>query len=70
MEKEEFIKLDIIKKFSDFIMKKNYSTHTYESYISDAVDYCRPKSPNYFMDDPIRQKGREELYALKDETTI
>ena len=35
MEKEEFIKLDIIKEFSDFIMKKNYSTHTYESYISD-----------------------------------
>ena len=42
----------------------------YESYISGAEDYWRPKSPNYFMDDPIRQKGREELYALKDETTI
>ena len=35
MEIEEFKKIKVIKEFSDFIVKKNYSVHTYESYISD-----------------------------------
>ncbi len=35
MEKEEFLKLDIISNFSNYIMTKNYSINTYTSYISD-----------------------------------
>ena len=35
MEREEFEKLDIIKDFIEYILKKNYSLHTYNSYISD-----------------------------------
>ena len=44
MDKEEFVKLDIIKEFSDFIMTKNYSSNTYISYISDLYyfyDYIK-----------------------------
>jgi integrase/recombinase XerC len=35
MEKDEFLKIDIIKDFGNYIMTKNYSTNTYTSYISD-----------------------------------
>ena len=35
MEKDDFLKLDVIKNFSNYIMAKNYSTNTYTSYISD-----------------------------------
>ena len=35
MDKEEFIKIDIINEFTNYILKKNYSTNTYTSYISD-----------------------------------
>ena len=35
MEREEFEKLDIIKDFIEYILKKNYSLYTYNSYISD-----------------------------------
>jgi len=35
MEKEKFIELKVIKEFSDYIKKKNYSENTYISYISD-----------------------------------
>ena len=35
MEKDEFIKLEVIKSFCDYIKTKNYSEHTYNSYIND-----------------------------------
>ena len=35
MEKDEFLKLDVIKDFSNYIMAKNYSVNTYTSYTSD-----------------------------------
>ena len=35
MDKEEFKKIDIIEKFSDYIKTKNYSDNTYISYIND-----------------------------------
>ena len=35
MEKDEFVKLNVIKDFSNYIMAKNYSINTYTSYISD-----------------------------------
>jgi len=35
MEKDEFLKIDIIKEFSNYILAKNYSLNTYTSYISD-----------------------------------
>lgn len=35
MDKNEFLKLDIIKDFSNYILTKNYSDNTYTSYISD-----------------------------------
>ena len=35
MDKEEFVKINIIKEFSDYILKKNYSNNTYISYIND-----------------------------------
>ena len=35
MEKDEFLKLDVIKEFSNYIMAKNYSVNTYTSYTSD-----------------------------------
>ena len=35
MDKNEFLKLDIIKDFSNYILTKNYSDNTHTSYISD-----------------------------------
>ena len=35
MEKEDFFKTSVIKDFSDFIKSKNYSDHTYDSYLND-----------------------------------
>lgn len=35
MDKEEFVKISIIKEFINYIMKKNYSSNTYMSYVSD-----------------------------------
>ncbi len=35
MKKDEFLKLDVINSFSNYIMTKNYSVNTYTSYISD-----------------------------------
>lgn len=35
MEKEEFTNIDIIKDFINYILKKNYSSNTYISYIND-----------------------------------
>lgn len=35
MEKEDFFKISVIKDFSDFIKSKNYSNHTYDSYLND-----------------------------------
>ena len=38
----------------------------YNELMSGTVNYWVPKSPNYFMNDPIRQKGREELDAIQE----
>ncbi len=35
MEKDEFIKIKVIEEFTNYILKKNYSTNTYISYIND-----------------------------------
>ena len=35
MSKDEFEKIDVINDFINYIKKKNYSEHTYNSYISD-----------------------------------
>ena len=35
MDKNEFLKLNIIKDFSNYILTKNYSDNTHTSYISD-----------------------------------
>ena len=35
MDKNDFLKLDIIKDFSNYILTKNYSDNTHTSYISD-----------------------------------
>ena len=35
MEKDDFLKIKVIKDFSDYIKTKNYSNHTYIAYIND-----------------------------------
>ena len=35
MDREEFIKIPIIKDFNDYIISKNYSSHTLNSYLND-----------------------------------
>ena len=35
MKYEEFVNIDIIREFSDYILKKNYSNNTYIAYLND-----------------------------------
>lgn len=35
MDKEEFLKINVINDFISYISKKNYSINTYTSYIND-----------------------------------
>ena len=35
MDKEEFLKINVINDFISYISKKNYSVNTYTSYIND-----------------------------------
>ena len=41
MDKEEFLKINVINDFISYISKKNYSVNTYTSYINDLYYfYC------------------------------
>ena len=56
MEREDFEKLDIIKKFEDFIIQKNYSNNTLISYINDLYYFYLfiKKDLNKVVEEDIR----------------
>ena len=54
MEKDDFLKLKVIKDFSDYIKTKNYSNHTYIAYINDLYyffDFIKKDLINVSEDD-------------------
>ena len=70
MKYEEFVNIDIIREFSDYILKKNYSNNTYIAYLNDLYYFYLfvKKDLTLVTEDDIR-KYLEYLNEKKEKIT-
>ena len=70
MKYEEFVNIDIIREFSNYILKKNYSNNTYIAYLNDLYYFYLfvKKDLTLVTEDDIR-KYLEHLNEKKEKIT-